>query len=133
MALVLLKPVGRGPSGWAGADQVIRVQDSLDYFSRRVKVDSKDSFAFAMLGLLRADRNEHELAASSYDLAIRLDPQSGASFTGRAGSWLALREYDKAIADCDRAIVLDSKNSESYLGRGLVHLRETSTRRRSLI
>ncbi len=120
-ALLFLRPLGRGASGWAGADQVIGAREALDYYSRKVLTDSKDPFSFAMLGLLSADRDEYDLAIRSYSFAIRLDPRHAASYTGRASSWYALKKYDKAIADYDRAIVLDSKNSDPYVGRGLVH------------
>ena len=121
-ASLLLKPLGQGKSGWASAADVIRVEEALDFFNQKTRLNSKDPFPFAMLGLLRADRNEHDLAIRSYDEAIRLDPKSAASYTGRASSWYARKEYDKAIADYDSAIALDSKNTVAYNGRGLTRL-----------
>jgi tetratricopeptide (TPR) repeat protein len=121
-ASLLLKPLGQGKSGWASAADVIRVEDALDFFSQKIRLNAKDPFPFAMQGLIRADKNEHDLAVRSYSEAIRLDPKSGASYTGRASSWYAKKEYDKAMTDYDAAILLDSNNTVAYNGRGLTRL-----------
>jgi tetratricopeptide (TPR) repeat protein len=118
-ASLLLKPLSQGRTGWASASDVIRAEQALDFFSEKIRINPKDPFSFAMLGLLRADKNEYDLAIRSYDEAIRLDPRSAASFSGRASAWCANKEYDKAIADCDAAIRLDPKLTGAYIGRGL--------------
>jgi tetratricopeptide (TPR) repeat protein len=118
-ASLLLKPLGQGKSGWASAAQMIRVEEALNFFSREIRRNARDPFSFAMMGLLEADKNEHDLAIRNYDTAIRLDPRNAASYTGRAGSWYAKKEHDKAVADYDAAILLDSKNTVAYIGRGL--------------
>ena len=81
---LLLKPIGQGKSGWASAGQVIPAEQALDFFTTKIRLDPKDPFPFAMVGLLRADKHEYDLAIRSYDEAIRLDPKSAASFSGRA-------------------------------------------------
>ena len=73
---LLLKPLSQGRSGWASAGDVIRAERALDFFSEKIRINPKDPFSFAMLGLLRAEKNEYDLAIRSYDVAIRLDPRS---------------------------------------------------------
>ena len=113
------KPVGQGKSGWAKAGQVIPAEQALDFFTTKIRLDPKNPFPFAMVGLLRADKHEYDLAIRSYDEAIRLDPKSTASFSGRASSRAARREFDKAVADYDVAIRLEPRNTGAYIGRGL--------------
>jgi tetratricopeptide (TPR) repeat protein len=118
-ASLLLKPEGQGKEGWANAVDVIRIAEALDFFRQEIRRNPKDPFSFAMMGLLRGDRNEHDLAIRSYDEAIRLDPQNSAGYTGRARSWYAKNEYDRATADYDAAILRDPENVVAHIGRGL--------------
>ena len=118
-ASFLLKSESDRSSGWASASDVIAVDQAVDYFSKKIRLEPKDAFPFAMMALLREDRGEHELAIQNYNEAIRLDPQNAAGFAGRATAWYSKREFDKAIADFDTALRLDPKNSAAYLGRGL--------------
>ena len=83
---------------------VIAVDQAVDFFSQKIRLEPKDPFPFAMMALLREDKSEHDLAIRNYNEAIRLDPQSAASFAGRATAWYSKREFDKAIADFDTAL-----------------------------
>jgi tetratricopeptide (TPR) repeat protein len=115
---LLLKSLSQAKLGWARARDVIAVDQAVDYFSREIERHPTDAFAFAMLGLLREDRQEHDLAIANYNDAIRLDPRSAANFAGRASAFSSKREFDRAIADFDCAIRLDPKSALSYAGRG---------------
>ena len=115
---LLLKSLSPEKRGWASAADVIAVDQAVDYFSQEIGRRPTESFPFAMMGLLREDRQEHDLAIRNYNDAIRLDPQSAANFAGRATAWHSKRELDNAIADFDRAIRLDPKSALSYAGRG---------------
>jgi tetratricopeptide (TPR) repeat protein len=116
---LLLKSLSDRTSGWASALDVIAVDQAVDYFSQKIRLEPNAFFPFAMMALLRQDKQEHDLAIRNYDEAIRLDPQNAACFAGRATAWCSKREFDKAIADFDTALRLDPKNSAAYLGRGL--------------
>ena len=83
-ALLLLKSFSPEKRGWGSARDVIAVEDAVDYFSHAIERHPTEAFAFAMLGLVREDRQEHDLAIGNYNDAIRLDPQSAANFAGRA-------------------------------------------------
>ncbi len=107
----LLKPEGQGKEGWASAVEVIRVAEALDFFHQQIQRNPKDPFSFAMIGLLRGDRNEHDLALRSFDEAIRLEPKNATIYERRARSWYAKKEYNRAIDDYDAAIIRDPKNT----------------------
>jgi tetratricopeptide (TPR) repeat protein len=119
---LLLKSESDRTSGWASALDVIAVDRAVEYFSQMIKLQTHDPFPFAMLGLLRQDRKEHDLAIANYNEVIRLDPQSAAGFAGRATAWYSKGELDKAIADFDVSLRLDAKNAVGLLGRGLTRV-----------
>ena len=45
-------------------------------------------------------------------------PSDARAYTDRGNAWYAKKEYDKAIADYDKAIELDPKNATAYTNRG---------------
>jgi tetratricopeptide (TPR) repeat protein len=55
-----------------------------------------------------------------YTHLIELDPSSE-SYNGRAAAYYAKADFDHSIADCNKAIMLDSKNGAAYLTRGLAY------------
>ena len=48
-------------------------------------------------------------------------PKSANDYTERAKTYLAQGDYNRAIADCTRAIHLDMQSVEAYLDRGIAH------------
>jgi tetratricopeptide (TPR) repeat protein len=52
--------------------------------------------------------------------ALSLDPKDAPTYAIRGFVWYKKGEYDKAIADYDKAIDLDPKHSLNYADRGLV-------------
>jgi tetratricopeptide (TPR) repeat protein len=116
---LLLKSESDRTSGWASALDVIPVDLAVDFFNQKMRIGPMRPFPFAMMALLRQDRQEHDLAIQNYNEALRLDPQNAAGFAGRATAWYSKREFDKAIADFDTALRLEPKNVVAYLGRGL--------------
>ena len=48
-----------------------------------------------------------------------VEPQTARDFAARAGDWLRIKMYDKAIADCDEAIELGSHDPTAHIYRGL--------------
>lgn len=61
------------------------------------------------------------------DAALRIRPDTGAFLDSRGLVYLRRGEYDRAIADYDRAIALSSADAWSYYGRGVAKLRKGLT------
>jgi len=49
------------------------------------------------------------------------DPKSATDYTARAKTYLDQGDYNRAIADCIKAINLDPQNVSAYLGRGIAY------------
>jgi tetratricopeptide (TPR) repeat protein len=108
----------QGSSGWAKADEVVIVEQALDYFSKQILANPHDPFFRAARAMLWIDRKDFESALRDYDDAIRLDPRNASYYRGRGLVWHSDNEYDKAIADFDKAIELDPKSALPFIGRG---------------
>lgn len=67
--------------------------------------------------------HRYEDAIGSYNKAIIKSPEMQALFTNRALCYLQLKNYEKATADCRKALELDRKNVKAhfFLGRSLIH------------
>jgi tetratricopeptide (TPR) repeat protein len=69
-----------------------------------------------------ARRGYDELALADANKAIELRPTDD-SYESRGDAYLALSEYDLAIADYQRALELDPYNGSAYLGLALAYYR----------
>ncbi len=113
-----LKGETQGSSGWAKADEVVLVEQAVDFFNREIQTHPDDPFFRAARALLWSERNASDSALRDYDDAIRLDPKNASYYRGRGLVWHSAKEYDKAIADFDEAIKLDPKSALAFIGRG---------------
>ena len=72
-------------------------------------------------GVRRRVANDLNGALQSFDRANELHPDWATAVIARANVYVALKLYDKAIADLNRAIVLDPKRAATYDQRGLCY------------
>ena len=94
---------GNFGSGWIEVDQVIRVDDAMEFFSDRIRGNPQDAFAHVMLAVLWRDKGEFDKALAHSHEAIRIDPRAAVAYETRAAVWLEKAEPKKALADCDEA------------------------------
>lgn len=57
------------------------------------------------------------------DELLRIDPRNALAYANRAGTWWDLDEYEKTLADLNRAIQLDPKLAVAYSNRGRWHMK----------
>jgi tetratricopeptide (TPR) repeat protein len=107
-----------GPSGWASADQFVRVADALAYLADRIRAHPEDAFFYVLKAAIHTDRKELKLAVDDWNKIVELEPDNAASYIGRAKLWLGQMEWDKAINDLTRAIQVDPKDAYFYQFRG---------------
>jgi tetratricopeptide (TPR) repeat protein len=117
-ASLLLRPEVPGPSGWASSDDVVALDQALDFFTQRIRASPADAFCRGARAFLWCDESEFDKAVTDYDEAIKLDRRSAPFFRGRGLARHFKGSYDQAIADFDEAIRLDPKSAPSLIGRG---------------
>ncbi len=64
---------------------------------------------------------QHAAAANSFTLALAFDPDNPRLYLQRGRTWLALYEWDRALADHNRALALLPDWDEAYFYRGLLY------------
>jgi tetratricopeptide (TPR) repeat protein len=73
-------------------------------------------------GLVCVREGNYQQAAEAFSEAIRLRPHDVEALEERAQTYLLLRRYHDALADCDRAIILDSSSIAAHCCRGMVRV-----------
>jgi tetratricopeptide (TPR) repeat protein len=106
-----------GPDGWTTPDQLVRIDDALDYFADRIRAHPDDVFFYAVRAALWLDRKDLDHALADWTKIVELEPDDVCSYVGRGGVWLSKKQWDKAIADYDKAIRLDPDDAEAYYAR----------------
>jgi Flp pilus assembly protein TadD len=69
--------------------------------------------------------NDFARASESYDTATKANPQSAGARTGLAMSRLASGEADRALADLETAVQLDSDKYQADILLATTHLRRS--------
>jgi tetratricopeptide (TPR) repeat protein len=119
-AWLWLKAEGVSLSGWAPADQVIPVEQAIEFFTDHIRANPGDPHGYTMRAIIqREEKKEHDIALGDLNEAIRVAPTSAASYNNRGVARERKKEYDRAIADFDEAIRLDPKSALAYTNRGL--------------
>jgi tetratricopeptide (TPR) repeat protein len=107
-----------GFSGWAKVDEMVPVDEGIDFFTRRIRENPSDVFSYMMRGTLWQDKHDHQKALSDFGEAIRLSPNDAWVYNDRAILWFEAGDYERAIADCNQAIRLEPEIASSYNNRG---------------
>jgi len=115
---VLLKAEEGRRSGWSLADQIVPIDEGIDFFKNQIRANPRDAFSYAMRAILWQRKNELDISLGDLNEAIRLNPQDAFVHNIRGSAWADRKEYDKAIADFDEAIHLDPQYTGAYCGRG---------------
>ena len=117
-AKLLLSGGYLGIVGWTEADQVIRVDRAIRYFSDQIREHPNDTFARVMRAQLWLDRGELDEAMADCDEAIRIDPRYCPAYETRADIWLRREDVDRSLADCETALRLDPQSASAHVRRG---------------
>ena len=95
-----------------------RLEDAIAEDRRALDLDPSLVDAYWHIGFVMRRRGEFETSLESIDKAIRLsphDPFRGSWYADKAGSHLALKQYDQAIESARRAIeILPNKGTPSF-------------------
>ncbi|MBF0280100.1 MAG: tetratricopeptide repeat protein [SAR324 cluster bacterium] len=96
-------------------------QDLETLFQDTVQKNPKAAAAYLDLGVIYAGQGKHQLANRYYDQALKLTPNRSEIYNDKSLSFLALKQYQKALEFSDQAIAL-KEDSEYYSNRGGIFL-----------
>ncbi|PKB84264.1 MAG: hypothetical protein BZY88_00630 [SAR202 cluster bacterium Io17-Chloro-G9] len=102
------------------AEKEIEAQNELTVqtLQKAILLEPQQASAYASLGRIYAQLDDHEQSIQALNQAIVLDPQDAASFAFRGSTYGELGQHRRAIQDFNRAITLDPENSAFYVLRG---------------
>jgi len=106
-------------AGWAGAADVVPLDDAIDSFTEALRVKPNDADSLVLRGVVWLfEKNEADIAMADFDEAIKADPTKAWSHVWRGRAWEIKNDLDKAIADYGEAIKLDPGNDYALAQRG---------------
>lgn len=114
----LLVSDGRGAEGWLDKSEAVLLEDSVAYFTDRIRQNPKDADAYSHRAAAWNLKGEPDQAIKDYGEALKLKPDR-ALYNNRGLAWMNKKDYDKAIADFGEAIRIDPKAAMPYNSRGL--------------
>jgi tetratricopeptide (TPR) repeat protein len=94
------------------------LQLALLDFNRAIELDPKIAEAYILRGGIHSSLRDHQKALTDFNQAIKLEPQNGWGYESRCSLRSTYARYDQnayksAIADCQKAIQLFSKQGSS--------------------
>lgn len=86
------------------------------------EIDYKQSDKYFGRGLGYSLRGESEIAIDNFSKAIAFNPENFSAYVSRGNIYLERSEWDKALADYDRAIeIYPQLNGRIYYHRGIIY------------
>jgi tetratricopeptide (TPR) repeat protein len=115
-----IRAENNGFSGWALNNQVVPVEEGIDFFTQQIQDDPGNVFPYVMRAMLWQDRKQIDKALKDYDEVLRLDPSRPWIYNDRGILHFERKDYEKAIADFDQAIHLEPTIANYYNNRANV-------------
>ena len=66
-----------GVEGWFAKEDAVLLEDAVNYFTQRIRMNPKDDYAYATRGSAWYEKHDLDNALTDYDEAIRLASQDG--------------------------------------------------------
>jgi tetratricopeptide (TPR) repeat protein len=110
--------VSGGISGWVPKDEVVTLDQAIDYYTQEIRKNPLSWNAYLYRGFVWDLKHDFDRAIADYSEAIRIYPLWANTFNNRGWTYHRLKQYDKAIADYNQAIRLDPKCVLAIVNRG---------------
>jgi tetratricopeptide (TPR) repeat protein/S1-C subfamily serine protease len=95
-------------------------EKALAALNKAIQLAPKNANLYSEKRTVLGNLNRHQEALLAINQAITLSPRAG-FYNDRGITYNALQEYSKAIADYDKAIVIDPENTNAYNNRGATY------------
>lgn len=106
-----------GTKFYAQADEKNQIAEA----EQKLAADPKNIELIIALGRAQAAVWRYRDAIATYTRGINIDPQHAMLYRHRGHRYISIREFDKAVADLDRASKLNDKDFDIWYHLGLAH------------
>jgi tetratricopeptide (TPR) repeat protein len=107
-------------SGWVHLNDVVAIDEAVEYFTRVVKAEPKRGWGYNLRGIALQDQGRYDEALRDYTMAVRLNPRDAAAHNNRA--WILAtcpddqqRDSQQAVAAASQACKLANWKQPIYL------------------
>ena len=114
----------QGVPVWVSKDDLVRLQDAVDYYTKMLDADPNNDLWFAFRGWARFRAGQRAEALKDYAEAIRLLPKAPHWYNNRGLIQLESKNIDDAIADFTTSIELEPENELVYRNRAMAYARK---------
>lgn len=97
-----------GLEGWIKTEDVISLKESVDFFSREIKLNRSLIWSYKMRCFCYERMGKYKNAMSDANMAIRISPEDNTLFNSRAIIYRDIMDYNSSISDLDTSISMDS-------------------------
>jgi tetratricopeptide (TPR) repeat protein len=115
----MLRLRGQEISGWAPAEEVVPVENAMEFFTEQIRAQPGDAHAHVMRAMIwMNDKDGLDKALADFNQAIRLEPGFAYAYVERGHAWSAKGERGRAIADYSEAMRVDPRFALGHYSRG---------------
>jgi tetratricopeptide (TPR) repeat protein len=86
---------------------------ALADYEAALKIDPNNAATHEYIGNLYSRKSDYAKAESSFNKVVELAPFYTSGYAGRAGIYIAMKDYDRALADLDKVVAINAKNESN--------------------
>jgi tetratricopeptide (TPR) repeat protein len=105
---------GAAITGWIRLDDVVPLDDALEFFNDLIRREPDNLAAYTARGIVLKERGDYDQAIADHSHVMQHDPKPSAAYLNRGNAWAGKGEHDKALADYAEAIRLDPQFLAAY-------------------
>jgi tetratricopeptide (TPR) repeat protein len=109
---------------WVNKEDMVRLKDAVDHFTKMLDGDPNNDTWFAFRGWARHKDGKTAEGLKDYAEAIRLNPMAASWYSNRGLIHMEAKQVDDAIADFSSAIDLVPDSEVPYRNRAMAYTRK---------
>jgi tetratricopeptide (TPR) repeat protein len=113
-----------GKPVWVNKDDMVRLKDAVEHFTRMLDADPNNDTWFAFRGWARHKNGQTAEGLKDYAEAIRLRPTATSWYSNRGLIHMEAKNVDDAILDFSSAIDLSPDSETPYRNRAMAYSRK---------
>jgi tetratricopeptide (TPR) repeat protein len=113
-----------GKPVWVNKDEMVRLKDAVDYYTKKLDEDPSNDTWFAFRGWARHRQGKTAEGIKDYGEAIRLNPAAASWYSNRGLIHLEAKQVDDAIADFSMSLELVPDNETALRNRAMAYTRK---------